>query len=246
VAFKDFFSQQSSDYAQYRPSYPELLFDWLTMAAPTTDSVWDCGTGNGQAAIALAERFDIVYATDPSAKQLESAFVHPKIKYSLGPAEKSGLDGNLVSLVTVAQAFHWFDREKFAEEVKRVCRPQGMLVVWCYAVCDVVPEVDIVIKRLYDDITGPYWDAARKVVDEGYAGLDMPFEEAHPPSFDMTMEWTVDQMLGYLGTWSATQKYLAAKGKDPISLIEKDLRAAWGSATRTVTWPLSVRGWEVG
>lgn len=244
--FKDFFSKQAANYAIYRPNYPEVLFDYLSMAAPKTDAVWDCGTGNGQAAVPLAERFDRVYATDPSAKQLKECFLHPRVSYSLASAEKSGLEERSVSLITVAQAFHWFDQDLFVKEVQRVGRSGGLLAIWCYGNCTVSPEIDAVVNRLYSDIVGPYWDEARKMVDNGYEDVELPLEEAHPPQFDMTMQWSLDHYVGYINTWSATQKYISVNGTNPLQLISEDLVAAWGEmATRVVAWPLTFRSWII-
>jgi hypothetical protein len=59
----------------------------------------------------------------------------------------------------------------------------------------------------------------------------------------MVAQWTVDQLLGYLRSWSATQRYLAANGEDPVGLVEPDLRAAWGDPTcvREVRWLFHLR-----
>jgi len=61
MSFKDDFSQQANSYQQFRPRYPQALYDWLSTIVPATSNVWDCATGNGQAAVALADRFDSVY-----------------------------------------------------------------------------------------------------------------------------------------------------------------------------------------
>ncbi|MEX0681015.1 MAG: hypothetical protein WD097_06500 [Balneolales bacterium] len=63
---KDNFSEQSNQYAEFRPLYPEELFDFLLSLVPDRYSAWDCGTGNGQVAGQLANYFDKVAATDIS------------------------------------------------------------------------------------------------------------------------------------------------------------------------------------
>ena len=70
AAFNDNFSKQASIYAQYRPSYPHELFDYLQSLCPEHEMAWDCGTGNGQSAVHLAEFFKKVYASDPSEAQI--------------------------------------------------------------------------------------------------------------------------------------------------------------------------------
>ncbi|MEM7040277.1 MAG: SAM-dependent methyltransferase, partial [Bacteroidota bacterium] len=67
---KDNFSHASGNYAKFRPQYPADLYDFIFQHVPDFERAWDCGTGNGQAARALAERFARVEATDISANQL--------------------------------------------------------------------------------------------------------------------------------------------------------------------------------
>jgi hypothetical protein len=57
----------------------------------------------------------------------------------------------------------------------------------------------------------------------------------------MMAEWKLEQLLGYLGTWSSTQRFMAAEQRDPLEEIEGELRAAWGTDMRRVVWPLTVR-----
>jgi ubiquinone/menaquinone biosynthesis C-methylase UbiE len=85
---KDLFSRQTSSYARYRPTYPVELFEFLLGFVEEREVVWDCGTGNGQAALVLAEYFKQVKATDISQNQLSLARQHPNIEYLVCPAEK--------------------------------------------------------------------------------------------------------------------------------------------------------------
>jgi hypothetical protein len=91
VTFKDHFSPQSADYAKFRPSYPRKLFDYLGSIAMTRQLAWDCGTGNGQAAVGLGSVFDRVIATDASEKQIANAQPHEIIEYRVATAEDSGI-----------------------------------------------------------------------------------------------------------------------------------------------------------
>ena len=111
--FSDHFASVSGAYANFRPTYPPPLFDWLAAVAPTRRRVWDCATGTGQAAVALAAHFSEVVASDASASQLAAASPHPRVHYRLAAAENSGLEADSLDLVTVAQALHWFDRPRF-------------------------------------------------------------------------------------------------------------------------------------
>lgn len=241
--FKDHFSGHAGAYSRHRPTYPPALFAWLAEVSPARDAAWDCGTGNGQAAVALAEHFSSVIATDPSAEQVSNAFAHPRVRYAVAPAEASGLDDASVDLVTVAQAVHWFDLPRFWAEVRRVLRPDGVVAVWSYDLMHVSPEIDALDRRLYEDVVGPYWPPERKMVEDLYRGIPFPFAEMEVPALDMAMDWTLDQLTGYMGTWSAMQRYRRANGTDPVADVLPELRAAWGDpgATRRVRWPLGIR-----
>src|SRR5215470_15770711 len=130
--FKDHFSASAAGYATFRPKYPAELFDFVAALPERRRVAWDCATGNGQAALPLAERFDRVVATDASAEQIAHATPHPRVSYGVGLADESGLDGESVDLVTVAQALHWLALDRFFAEVRRVVVEGGVLAVWCY------------------------------------------------------------------------------------------------------------------
>ena len=243
--FKDLFSRDSRSYAEFRPRYPAALFDWLAESSPGQALAWDAGTGSGQAAVELARHFARVIASDPSDKQLANAVAVPRVEYRIA-GETAGLAPASADLATVAQALHWFDRTKYWNEVKRVVRPGGVVAVWCYELQQVAPDIDAIIKRFYRETVGPYWTPERKLVEQGYRTVEFPFAEFAAPSFGMTTEWSLQQELGYLGTWSAVGRYRDAVGRDPLPLVAADLEASWGSErVRKVSWPLFVRAGRV-
>lgn len=238
--FKDHFSAHAGEYAKYRPHYPAALFAKLAAVAPGRNLAWDCATGNGQAALALAEHFDRIIATDASAEQIGHAVPHAKIDYRVAAAERSALTSESADLITVGQALHWFDLANFYAEAKRVLKPQGVIAAWCYSSRITSAEIDAVIDRFYHDIVGPYWPPERALVDDGYRALEFPFEPIAFGDFQAAVEWNLEGLLGYLGTWSASRRYLAQKQSDPRDEIESDLRAAWGDVNirRRIAWPL--------
>jgi SAM-dependent methyltransferase len=239
--FKDLFSRDPAGYAEFRPHYPAALFAWLAEVSPGDALAWDAGTGNGQAAVELAKHFRHVIASDPSAKQLSQAVADPRVEYRVA-GETAGLDPASADLATVAQALHWFDRPKYWNEVKRVVRPGGVVAVWCYELQQVSPDIDGIITRFYRETVGPYWTPDRKLVEDGYRTVEFPFAEFTAPSFAMTTEWSLQQQLGYLGTWSAVGRFRDVAGRDPIPMVAAELEPAWGSeGVRKVSWPLSVR-----
>jgi SAM-dependent methyltransferase len=247
TTFKDHFSGHAADYAKFRPNYPPELFDYLASISPERELAWDCATGNGQAAVGLAEHFVRVTATDASAQQIESAQPHPRISYRVAPAEASGIDSDSVDLILVAQALHWFDMDRFFTEAKRVLREKGKLAVSNYLHLRINPEIDAIVSRFYREITGPYWPPERDLVETNFESIHFPFLELPSHQFEMRQQWNLAQLTGYLRTWSATKKFIAACGFDPVDSLMQELGNVWHDRehARQVTWPLKLRTFRV-
>jgi SAM-dependent methyltransferase len=243
MKIKDLFSSYSKDYARYRPPYPGELFKYISDACPDHKLAWDCATGNGQAAKHLAKYFEKVIATDISEGQLAQAAPDPRIEYRLAPAHASGLETGSVSLVTVAQALHWFDVDLFSRECRRVLKPNGMLAVWSYGICYISPEIDRIVIRLHDKILATHWEPERKLVGAAHLLIPLPFASEDNPTFEMRMDMTLSDFLGYLGTWSGVKTATRATGRNPVDDLAEDFRSAWGdeNSLRKVVWPLTVR-----
>jgi SAM-dependent methyltransferase len=249
MAFNDHFSAHAATYREARPLYPDALFDWLAAAVSHGDLAWDAGCGNGQASVALATRFARVFASDPSANQIENAERRANIEYRVEPGERCSLGSASADLVVVAQALHWFDFARFFPEVVRVLKPRGFFAAWAYSDCRVMPAVDVHKDRVYVDLTGSYWPPERDLVEAGYRTIPMPFgdgapfEEIRAPAFVMSVSWNAPQFLAYLRSWSATQRYIKANGSDPVAIVERDLIAAWGDPElhRDVHWDFHLR-----
>lgn len=241
--FKDHFSSHAALYRDARPLPPADWFDWLAGQAPDQAIAWDAGCGNGQASLGLASHFDRVVATDPSASQIAQASAHPAVDYRVEPAERSSLAACSVSLVSVSQALHWFDLDDFHAEVRRVARPGALLAVSAYGNCSVDRAVDAVEWKLYAETLGGDWPPERVLVDNGYRELPFPFEPVSTPSFAMQARWKLEQFLGYLRSWSATQRYLKRTGVDPVEAATPALAKVWGEPgrIRVVRWPFFTR-----
>ena len=192
--FIDHFGARAAAYAAYRPTYPPTLFTYLADAAPARKLAWDCGTGSGQAAMALAGRFERVIGTDASAAQIAAAASHPQVRYLVAAAESSGLRDASVDLCTVAQALHWFNLEQFYAEVRRVLVPSGVLAVWTYSALNIDEEtIDKHLQHFYSGtmaptgrVSGGWWKVATAL---------FPFlskTSKHPPLPCMPIgRWTV-------------------------------------------------------
>jgi ubiquinone/menaquinone biosynthesis C-methylase UbiE len=242
-AFEDHFSKQSQLYAQYRPKYPDELYAHLAFLAPGRALAWDCGTGNGQAAVGLAGYFERVYATDASAEQISRAQTHEKVEYHVEPAEHISLDDGSTDLVTVAVAVHWFNLDEFYREVRRVLKPGGIIAVWTYSFTKISPEVDRIVRRYYYETLQGCWPERIHYLEEQYKTLPFPFGEITPPSFAIERNLNLVQYAGFLDSWSATQRYKEQKGHHPLEVIWDELSAAWGNENeaRLVRWPLYFR-----
>lgn len=245
ATFRDRFASVSAGYAAWRPRYPAALFDFLADAATGRQLAWDCGTGTGQAAVALADPFARVIASDASRRQLAHAMRHPRVQYLLAPADRSPLPPASVDLVTVGQALHWFPLEAFYREARRVLRPAGVLAVWTYGDARVTPEIDSRMRPFLRRIA-PWWPPERRLVDNAYADLSLPFPELPAPALEMVHSWRLEHFLGYLRTWSAVVRFRAERGDDPVLPLELELRQFWApEQTRQITWPLTLRAGRV-
>ncbi|MBW7914929.1 MAG: class I SAM-dependent methyltransferase [Taibaiella sp.] len=238
---KDNFSAQANEYAQFRPGYPQEMFEWLFSYCSGYKAAWDCATGNGQAAVNIAEKFEIIYATDLSISQLEKSLNKENIIYLQGKAEEPDFENDSFDLVTVAQALHWLDHDRFFTEVKRVEKNRALFAAWGYGLLTTYPEIDELIHTFYKDIIGPYWDKERQHIDNHYSDIRFPFEELPCPVFAMHYNWTVEHMMGYLNSWSAVQHYINTNGSNPVDIIKDDLIKTWGDGERPVTFPIFMR-----
>lgn len=223
---KDNFSHNSRDYAQFRPSYPDDVFTFLDTILSGRERVWDCATGTGQVAGKLVNLFEMIEASDLSENQLKYAVSHPKIQYSRQIAEETNFPDAYFDCITIGQAIHWFDFDKFYAEANRVLKPNGLLVVLGYG--NIRTENEVVqqaIEKLYSEILGEYWDPERKYIDEAYQTIPFPFEEMNHPEFKIQNTWNKEQLLGYLSTWSAVKHYTEKHQINPIDLILPELPA---------------------
>jgi len=237
---KDLFSGHSKQYAAFRPSYPTALYDFLIKHVPSNKTAWDCACGNGQVAKDLSGRFGIVYATDHSANQLSNALRKDNIIYSVSPAEKTAFTDRQFDLITVGQALHWFNIPEFFAEARRVSKPGGIVAVWGYSLLSVDAQIDPVLTHFYTEVIGPYWDKERKLVDDRYSTVQFPFEKIDVPPFEFSFNWTLDELSGYLSTWSAVQKYISQQKSDPVKPLTSQISPFWKTDRKKVSFPLFV------
>jgi SAM-dependent methyltransferase len=240
MSFADHFSAVAAQYAEVRPSYPAALVDALADRAPP-GTAWDVGCGTGQLSVALAERFERVIATDPAQAQLDRAAPHPRVEYRCASAEASGLPARSVALIVAAQAAHWFDWPRFVAEVDRVARPGALLALISYGNVELDGAAGAILDR-YRERVAPYWPPGRAHVETGYRDLALPWPAVEAPAIAMTATWRRDELLGYVGTWSATVRLIEREGSAPFDALRAELAAAWpDGASRLLRWPLAIR-----
>ena len=181
-----------------------------------------------------------MFATDLSENQIRHANIKPHITYQVCPAEKTPFPNQSFDLVTVAQALHWFDFDRFYPELHRVLKPEGIFAAWSYGLASVNPTIDPIINYFYEEILGPYWDKRRSLIDDKYQTIPFPLKKHATPSFKIHAEWTLEQYVNYIAkTWSSVQTYVQQHGSNPVDLIIVNLKATWGPTNRRIiTWPI--------
>ncbi|MEO7735951.1 MAG: class I SAM-dependent methyltransferase [Kofleriaceae bacterium] len=260
--FPDHFSQLAARYAAYRPHYPAALVALLADRASAHEAAWDIGCGSGQLSVALAARFGRVIATDPAQAQLDHAERDPRVAYRCTPAEASGLPDASVDLAVAAQAAHWFDWPRFVPEVGRVVRPGGLIALVSYRNAELAGDAGDALDGFYREIE-PYWPGGRVHVNNGYRDLTLPWPtvdgtappfggaagrgqaptvDGTAPPIEMTTRWTRDELAGYVTTWSATARMVAARGDAAVEVLRARLAEIWPDhEAREVRWPLTIK-----
>jgi len=245
-SFSDHFSSLATAYAAGRPGYPPELYEWIGQIAPGRERVWDCATGSGQAAVGLSGHFHAVCATDASADQIANATQRPNISYSVQLAESTEFPAEHFDAVTVAQAMHWFRIVDFAEEARRVLKPDGVLVAWAYGFFRITPEIDALIKqRLFEPIR-PYWPEGAPIAWSGYSDVELPLEPLESPEMSMSCRWTLQNLTAYLASWSALRYYTERRETGLLEQVIAAVEPLWGDAhePRDVVMDFGVRAWQ--
>ncbi|MGW4477180.1 methyltransferase domain-containing protein [Rhodococcus triatomae] len=243
TATTNWFDRGGSAYALFRPEYSERLAMFLASLAPSAALAVDVGCGNGQLTAQLAPYFDTTIGVDPSAEQIENALPHERIRYVQAPAENLPVPERSASLITAAQAAHWFDRPAFYSEVRRIAADNAVLALVSYGVMQFDSDLADRFDHFYHHEIGPYWPPERALVDNGYADIDFPFEEYPAPRMQITKNWNLGQVLGYISTWSAVRRVNEAGKSEILHAFAADLAALWGDpmSTRPVSWPINMK-----
>lgn len=243
------FGERAAAYAHFRPAYPAELFAWLAAHSTGDQRALDIACGSGQASLPLRDHFKQVIACDSSLKQLQADPALAQVERLVADAEQLPLAAASIDLAVVAQGLHWFATPTFFAEMKRLLRPGGLFCAWCYSLGRITPRIDELIDHLHAERLQGYWPPGRESVDNHYRDLQPPFQRIRLPALSIHAQWTLAQLLGYLRTWSAVQRWERQHGRDPVADIAAALSEAWGDGDqpRRVSWPLHfVAGYPSG
>ncbi|KZL09461.1 Trans-aconitate 2-methyltransferase [Pseudovibrio axinellae] len=238
------FQTAGGAYAKYRPTYPAELATFLALQCRQHNTALDLGCGTGQFSKLIANHFKQVLATDVSASQIDNAVPASNIRFAVEPAEQCSADDGSVDLIVAAQAAHWFDLARFYEEVERIAAPGAVLALVSYGVLAIdEAKCNERFGKFYYDEIGPYWPPERKHVDNGYASFEFPFQAIKYPSLSIERNWTLEQFLGYVGTWSSIRAATKAGEGAILGEFSKELASLWGDPNQQtkITWPIAKR-----
>ena len=244
---ENWFDEGGGAYAKYRPEYPTELARALKASIPHAKTVLDVGCGTGQLTTLLADEFENVIGVDPSQDQIAHAISKENITYHIAPAEVLGEQDNSIDLITVAQAAHWFQLDRFYDEVRRFARPDALIALISYGVLSFGNDtLDETFMKFYKDDIGPFWPPERVMVDTGYKTIHFPFDEIDAPKIEIILNWDFDAFLGYISTWSATRRARDAGHVNLLQSFAENMQSAWGdrSTQYGISWPVNIRmGW---
>ena len=129
------FTGKADIYAKYRPTYPDSLMDYLysQVGFQKSSVIADIGSGTGKFSQLLLQRGSLVYGVEPNEDMRRTAekelSQYPDFISVDAPAESTGLEDSGIDFVTVAQAVHWFDRQRFRAVCKRILKEKGKVVL---------------------------------------------------------------------------------------------------------------------
>ena len=241
--FADHYSSIAAHYRAVRPRYPAALYDFLAglLGSARPPVVWDACTGNGQVAVALAERGARVIATDASAAQIAAAVPHRRVDYRVELAEEATIAAGEVDLVAVAAGLHWLDHPRFFTQVRRVLRPGGVVAVWTYGTSlGAGPSLDAQVSAVVQEL-GPWWPPEVDAVRDGYQAVELPWADGGDRVFMLEEAWGRERVLGLVKSWSAARIRARHEGRELSPQVEQALMEAWGPHPRPVRLPVTLR-----
>lgn len=148
------FAGRALDYDRYRPRYSGATINAI-LDGFTAPVVADVGAGTGIASRALRDAGARVIAVEPNAEMRALIVAEPALDVRIGSAERTGLGDAAVDIVTVFQAFHWFDALRALDEFARILKPGGRLAIVYPA-----PLLDDVPSAAWQELVSRHGEAA--------------------------------------------------------------------------------------
>ncbi|MFX1433926.1 MAG: class I SAM-dependent methyltransferase [Promethearchaeota archaeon] len=131
------FSSRVENYIKFRPNYPSEIIKFLKeKKILIKDSIIaDIGSGTGILSEIFLKNGNVVYGIEPNA-DMRNAAEKLLENYSDfitvdGSAESTNLKGKSIDIITVGQAFHWFDIKQTQKEFRRILKEGGyVILIW--------------------------------------------------------------------------------------------------------------------
>lgn len=218
---------RSDLYNKFRPVYSKNIYNTIYNFHNKNnkndlnlfDTAIDIGTGTGQIAIELSSKYKKVYGIDSSSTMISNAIKKDNIDYSVQNAEELLFEDSTIDIITVGQAFHWFNHNNFFNEINRVLKPNGTLAIIGYGFITIKdnPQATELIRNLGKNIFKDYWEDGRSLVNNLYRDIYFPFNKKEwyitpqeeditnisseiKPSF-MEKEMNINDLNNYIKTW---------------------------------------------
>jgi len=108
---------------------------------------------------------------------------------------------------------------------------------------EIATAIDEIVRHFYSAVVGPYWPPERRITEQRYQTIEFPFSEFTAPDFVIEQHMTLDDVAGYIRTWSATRGFVERQRHDPVDPLIAELTPLWGSPQepRLARWPVAMR-----
>lgn len=233
------FTQVADVYQQFRPGYPGALYETLAQLVPPVPEscVLDVGCGTGNVTRELSKIYNSVYGVDPSEGMLEQARRVPvesinPISWTEGFSESLPFEAHFFDLITVAQAFHWFDADRFLKESKRVLKPGGLIAIFAEGPAPGMVYRSNIHKIIRNfkagdgNTSGRSNNRPRQRPDELLQSHG--FSKVQKIVIEYDLAWEIDRFVGFMNSMSMMADFGADERAELNDMFELKLRELTG------------------